>query len=122
MAHGVCCSLSSNNVLNPATPYGDCSLIRMANLYANVLQVAAPQKLCECFDMLTTQSARLLNFGDYGLAVGNPADVVLIDAETPQQAIAEIRRPRASFKRGKRTVTWHRPELIAPHTSGTGLH
>ena len=37
--HGVNCSLSSNNILNPATPYGDCSLIRMANLYANVLQV-----------------------------------------------------------------------------------
>ena len=30
--HGVNCSLSSNNILNPATPYGDCSLIRMANL------------------------------------------------------------------------------------------
>ncbi len=40
--HGVNCSLSSNNILNPATPYGDCSLIRMANLYANVLQVDRP--------------------------------------------------------------------------------
>src|SRR6516225_3601274 len=37
--HGVNCSLSTNNVLNPATPYGDCSLIRMANLHANVLQI-----------------------------------------------------------------------------------
>jgi hypothetical protein len=33
--HGVNCSLSSNNILNPATPYGDCSLIRMANLYSS---------------------------------------------------------------------------------------
>ena len=41
--HGVNCSLSSNNILNPATPYGDCSLIRMANLYANVLQVDRPR-------------------------------------------------------------------------------
>jgi cytosine deaminase len=38
--HGVNCSLSTNNVLNPATPYGDCSLIRLANLHANVLQIA----------------------------------------------------------------------------------
>ena len=37
--HGVNCSLSSNNILNPATPYGDCSLIRMANLYANVFRL-----------------------------------------------------------------------------------
>ena len=49
MEHGVDCSLSSNNILNPATPYGDCSLIRMANLYANVLQVAGQVQLRECF-------------------------------------------------------------------------
>src|SRR5580692_10155848 len=29
---GVTCSISTNNVLNPFTPYGDGSLIRMANL------------------------------------------------------------------------------------------
>ena len=47
--HGVNCSLSTNNVLNPVTPYGDCSLIRMANLHANVLQVGRPEQLRECF-------------------------------------------------------------------------
>ena len=31
-AHGVTCSLATNNVLNPFTPFGDCSLVRMANL------------------------------------------------------------------------------------------
>src|SRR5580658_9507061 len=41
--HGVICSLSSNNILNPATPYGDCSLIRIANLHANILQVLGPK-------------------------------------------------------------------------------
>ncbi len=74
--HGVNCSLSTNNVLNPVTPYGDCSLIRMANLHANVLQVGRPEQLRECFAMLTERSARLLNLKDYGLAVGNPADIV----------------------------------------------
>src|SRR5437764_6082232 len=59
-ANGVICSLSSNNVLNPATPYGDCNLIRMANLHANVLQIAAPDELRALFDMLTERSARLL--------------------------------------------------------------
>ena len=36
---GVNCSLSTNNVLNPFTPFGDCSLVRMANIYANICQV-----------------------------------------------------------------------------------
>jgi len=110
--HGVNCSLSSNNILNPATPYGDCSLIRMANLYANVLQVDAPSRLRDCFDMLTTRSARLMNLPDYGFAVGNPADVVIIDARTPEQAVAEIARPLAAFKNGKQTVVWERPQLL----------
>src|SRR5216683_2432505 len=54
--HGVNCSLSTNNVLNPATPYGDCSLIRMANLHANVLQIAGAERLRECFAIVTERS------------------------------------------------------------------
>ena len=38
--HGVNCSLSTNNVLNPFTPFGDASLLRMANLQANVCQIS----------------------------------------------------------------------------------
>jgi cytosine deaminase len=112
--HGVNCSLSSNNILNPATPYGDCSLIRVANLYANVVQLDRPSQLRECFRMLTDRSARLLNLEDYGLAVGRPGDVVIINARSPEQAIAEISRPLAAFKRGKQTVAWRLPELLRP--------
>jgi cytosine deaminase len=101
-------------VLNPVTPYGDCSLIRMANLHANVLQRGRPEELRECFAMLTERSARLLNLKDYGLAVGNPADIVIIDAESPEQAIAQIRPPLAVWKRGRRTVLRHPPELFRP--------
>jgi cytosine deaminase len=109
--HGVNCSLSSNNVLNPATPFGDCSLLRMANLHANVLQVSQPEQLRDCFSMLTDRSARILNLKDYGIRIGNPADIAIIDSPTPERAIAEIRRPVAVFKRGKRTVTWQPPEI-----------
>jgi cytosine deaminase len=110
--HGVNCSLSSNNILNPATPYGDCSLIRMANLYANVVQLDRPAQLAECFQMLTERSARLLNLEDYGLKVGNPADVVILNAKSPVQAISEISQPVAAFKNGRQTMRWGTPELI----------
>lgn len=114
LAHGVNCSLSSNNILNPATPFGDCSPIRIANLHANVLQVGTPEGLRECFAMLTDRSARLLNLDDYGIAVGNPADLVVLDAPSPEAAIAEIRRPVAVFKHGRRTVAWQAPTLLRP--------
>jgi len=112
--HGVNCSISTNNVLNPFTPYGDGSLIRMANLHANILQVSQPRHLAECFAMLTERSARLLNLPDYGIAIGNPADLVVIDAQSPVEAISEIRQPLAVYKRGRRTVTRHPPELHRP--------
>jgi cytosine deaminase len=113
-AHGVTCSLSSNNILNPATPYGDCSLIRIANLHANILQVIGAPRLRELFLMLSEHSARLLRLTDYGLEVRKPADIVIIDATSAEQAVAEIRPPLAVWKRGRRTVTRQPPELHAP--------
>lgn len=112
--HGVNCSISSNNILNPFTPLGDGNLIRMANLQANVCQISQPDRLRECFAMLTDRSARLMNLKDYGIAVGNPADIVVFDATTPEQAVAEIRSPLVAFRRGVRTVTRSRAELHRP--------
>lgn len=111
---GVNCSLSTNNVLNPFTPFGDCSLIRMANLYANICQVGARADILECFNMITTRSARLMNLEDYGLEVGKVADLVVLDSESPEAAVAELAPVLFAFKRGRRTVTrepavLHRP-------------
>jgi cytosine deaminase len=102
-AQGVTCNISTNNVLNPFTPFGDCSLIRMINLYANVTQVAATAELAGCLDMVTSDSARLLNRKDYGIAVGNPADLVALDCATKAQAVCEIAQPLFGLKRGVRT-------------------
>ena len=112
--HGVNCSISTNNVLNPFTPLGDGNLIRMANLQANVCQISHPHRLRECFAMLTERSAKLLNLKDYGIVVGNPADIVVFDATTPEQTVAEVRAPLVAFKRGLRTVTRPRAELHRP--------
>jgi cytosine deaminase len=114
LEYGVNCSLSSNNILNPATPYGDCSLIRMANLYANAVQLDRTAQLHECFRMLTDRSASLLHLRDYGFEVGHPADVVIINAQSPAQAISEIAQPVAAFKNGRRTVRWDLPRLTPP--------
>ena len=112
LEHGVNCSLSTNNVMNPSTPYGDCSLIRLANLHANVLQVAMPHELCDCFEMITTRSARILNLADYGVAAGHPADLVVIDADSPDRAVAQVRHPIAAFKRGRQTMSWEPAKLL----------
>lgn len=112
--HGVNCSLSTNNVLNPFTPFGDCSLIRMANLNANICHIGSKSSIRECFNMITSRSARLMNLADYGLAPGKSADLVVIDSETPEAAVAELAPVLYAFKRGRRTLTrapacLHRP-------------
>jgi len=101
--HGVTCSLATNNVLNPFTPFGDCSLIRMANLYANVAQVGGAADIAACLDLVTTAPAKLMNLTDYGLAVGNPADVVVLDCTTSLAAVAELASPVLGLKRGRET-------------------
>jgi cytosine deaminase len=108
---GVTCSISTNNVLNPFTPYGDGSLIRMANLYANVCHVSRPADLAGCLDMITGAAARLMRLEDYGIAVGGPADLVCVDASNPADAVATLAQPLWGIKRGRASFTWPRPQL-----------
>jgi cytosine deaminase len=112
--HGVNCSLSTNNVLNPFTPFGDCSLVRMANLYANICQVGARHDVRECFHMISSRSAKLMNLKDYGLVPGCHADIVVLDAATAEEAVAELAPVLYVLKRGKMTVSRERARLHRP--------
>lgn len=114
IAQGANCSLSTNNVMNPFTPYGDCSLVRIANLYANVMQRGTQQDLSECFAMLTDRPARILRRNDYGIAASNPADLVVWNANTPAEVIATVAQPVMGFKRGRRVFTREMPTLHRP--------
>src|SRR3984893_7834741 len=115
LRHGVNCSLSSNNILNPFTPFGDGSLMRMANLYANICHVGKKADMRECFNMITQRPAQLLRLKDYGVAVGNFADLVGLDARDTEVAVAELFPVLYAFKRGRQTVSrqparLHRPQ------------
>jgi cytosine/creatinine deaminase len=112
--HGVICSLATNNVLNPFTPFGDCSLIRMANLYANVAHIGRQRELAACLDMITTLPARLMNLADYGIAAGNPADLVVLDCRDARTAVAELALPLLGLKRGHRSFARPAPHLSPP--------
>jgi len=114
VAHGANCSIATNNVLNPFTPYGDCSLVRIANLYANVVQRGTEQDLAECFAMLSDRPARMLRRTDYGIAVGNPADLIIWNATTPAEVVATVAQPTMGFKRGRRVFTRDVPALHRP--------
>ena len=111
---GVLCSLATNNVLNPFTPFGDCSLLRMANLYANIAQIGTADDLDLCFDMITSRAARLMNIGAFGIEAGHPADIVVLDCQTAEQAVRELAQPLLGLKRGRQSFRRTRPELMPP--------
>lgn len=110
---GVLCSVATNNVLNPFTPFGDASLLRMANFYANVAH-ASVNDFDTCLDLVTELPARLMNLRDYGIKVGNPADLVVLDTQDSRFAIAELPDIVMGFKDGRQTFARQRPTVFRP--------
>lgn len=110
---GVVCSIATNNVLNPFTPFGDASLLRMANFYANVAH-ASVNDFDACLDLVTELPARLMNLQNYGIKVGNPADLVVLDTQDSRFAIAELPDIVMGFKSGRQTFARQRPILFRP--------
>jgi cytosine deaminase len=110
--NGANCTISTNNVLNPFTPYGDCSLTRIANLYANIVQRYGPKDLGVCFEMITGRAAKYMRLGDYGIEAGKAADLVVWNEESAADVIAKCALPLAGFKRGRQIFARELPKLI----------
>lgn len=115
---GVLCSIATNNVLNPFTPFGDFSLLRMANLYANVCH-AGSLDFDTVLDLVTDSAGRLLNVENYGIRPGAFADLVVLDAPNQIEALGALASPRFALKRGRKTFGRQRPILLPPHQSSS---
>lgn len=108
---GVRMTISTNNVCNAFTPYGDANLLRMANLYANLTHASTDDDMLGVWSMVTSGPERLLG-RPRSLAVGQPATLVVLDAPDPVSAVREVRQPMAGFFVGRPTFTWDRPVLL----------
>jgi cytosine deaminase len=111
---GVLCSVASNNILNPFTPFGDGQLLRQANMQAIVTHRGSDPEVRAVWDMATKDAAKLMRQTDYGVATGNPADLVVLDAETPEMALRTVAPVLMAWKRGRRTVTREKARLHRP--------
>ena len=111
---GVTCSIGSNNILNPFTPFGDGQLLRQINMHAIVTQRANDDEVKALWDMGTASAAKLMRKDDYGLKVGGPADLVVLDAPDAVMALRTVAPVLAAYKRGRRTVTREPVRLHKP--------
>jgi cytosine/creatinine deaminase len=112
-AQGVVATIATNNVMNPFTPFGDASLMRMANLYANVAQIGSPAELGRVFDMITDMALKLMGKEHVGVKVGALADIVIFDASSGADGVATIAPAIAGWKNGRRTFFRPPPQLFS---------
>lgn len=99
-AGGTPTALATNNMLNPFTPYGDGNLLRIANLYANVAQLARDAELASAFAMVGEEAAAMLS-RTAALAPGAAADLVLFDATDAADAVRRIAPALRGWKAGR---------------------
>ena len=107
LAAGGRAAISSNNIQNAFTPFGDASLLRMANLYANVAQLASDDEIQQTFTMITEHPAKILGLTAQ-IKVGAPANLLVLEAKNPVDALRSIAQPLAGFKAGR--MSFSRPK------------
>lgn len=101
---GITTTISSNNILNAFTPYGDASLVRMANMYANIAQLSKDSAISEVYAMITKNAAKLLST-QTEIKIGATANFVIMEAEGPVDTIRSVAQALAGFKDGKQTFS-----------------
>ncbi|NHQ74613.1 amidohydrolase family protein [Roseovarius gahaiensis] len=86
-AHGITVGWGQDCVLDPWYSLGTADMLDVAFMGLHVAQMTSPEEMARCFDMVTHQNAQILGLADYGLAPGNRASLVVLDAGNPIEAL-----------------------------------
>ncbi|CAG1019577.1 cytosine deaminase [Burkholderiaceae bacterium] len=87
MAAGVNVGFGHDCVMDPWYALGSADMLEVAQMGLHVAQMTSQAQMRACFDAVTVNSARILGLADYGIEVGRPADMVLLQASSPVEAI-----------------------------------
>jgi cytosine deaminase len=100
-AAGLNVSLSTNNIVNPFTPYGHPDLLRQTLVAAMAMHLGNLDQLAWLPELITTNPARAIGLEGHGLAEGCRADLVVLDARDAAQAITEQAEKLFVIKAGR---------------------
>jgi cytosine deaminase len=96
--------LSSNNVRNAFTPFGNADLMDVALFMAQVGHMGSPDDFRHLMNTITYENARIIGVDNgYGVRVGDRADLVVLDAADPATALLD-RAVRTAVLKGGRIV------------------
>jgi cytosine deaminase len=103
MAAGVNVAFGHDCVMDPWYSLGSGDMLEVAHMGLHVAQMTSQAQMRACFDAVTVNAARVLGLAEYGIAEGRPADLVLLQARDPVEAI-RLRATRLMVMRGGRVV------------------
>jgi cytosine deaminase len=101
MAAGINVGFGHDCVMDPWYPMGSGDMLEVAQMGLHVAQMTSLDGMRACFDAVTVNNARVLGLSDYGIAVGHPADCVLLQARSPIEAIRLRAHRLWVMRRGK---------------------
>jgi cytosine/creatinine deaminase len=101
MAAGVNVSFGHDCVMDPWYSMGSGDMLEVGHMAVHVAQMAGVEEKVAIFDALTVNSAKTMGLEGYGLAKGCYADLVLLQAQSPAEALRLKPVRLAVIKRGR---------------------
>lgn len=103
LARGANVVTAQDDVNDPYYPFGKPDPLECASMIAHVAQLTLPHELEQAMDMVTVNAARAARVGDYGIAPGCRADLVVVGAPSVHEAI-RLQPPRRHVIKNGREV------------------
>ena len=108
---GLNVSLGHDCIQDPWYSLGTGNLLDVANMAVHGCQMTGMDEIRACYEMVTWNGANTLNIQDYGLKVGNPANVIVLDGDNPYDIIRRRSLVRAVVSCG-RVIATTRPHQV----------
>jgi len=100
-AHGVEVFGGSDNIRDAWSPFGNGDMLERAMMIGYRANFRRDEELAIAFDMVTSAAARVLGLKSYGIAVGAPADFVVVEASSVAEAVATRPRRKLVISKGR---------------------
>lgn len=113
LAAGVNVTSGQDDVNDPYYPFGKPDPLEIAFMMCHVAHLREPHELEIAFDMVTKNAAKSVGLKDYGLAIGDRADLVIIEASSVYEAL-RWQPDRAYVIKGGKVISrsWSKRELL----------
>ena len=98
---GLNIAMAQDCVLDPWYGSGRAEMLEVAHMGYHIAHMTAPEQIESCFDMITTNPAKIMGLEKYGIAKGNYADLIIFNAPNAIECIRQKSERLVVMRRGK---------------------